>query len=294
MPTPGNGRERDADDKGEMEKAMTEEQIADFKPKSLDDLLTTDQQDSPAEDKADPAPADTDSPADPPEKAEAQGADVEGDGKPEESKGEPEKAKEDAPPASDQKDIAQSVPLKALQAERIKRQELASQVGALQQQINAKARPDPLEDPEGTAEFDRKESDDRSFSMRCEMSQEMMREIHEDYDEFEGIFMESSQSNPALAAQLAQHPFPAKFAYAEGKRLAQLNEMGGDPVAYVERKMKEAAKAGADAAIAEIQKQQAGKLKSSVPESLAEAPSAPLKEVKKWSGPKSIDEILNG
>ena len=121
-----------------------------------------------------------------------------------------------------------------------------------------------------------------------------MREVHkEDYDEIEEIFMEAAASNPALGVQLAQHEFPAKFAYEEGHRLKSLKEMGDDPVAYIEKVKVEAAKAATEAVHAELAKIKTEAQKANIPESLAEANSASNKELKDWSGPKPIKDILD-
>ena len=58
------------------------------------------------------------------------------------------------------------------------------------------------------------------------MSQEMMRQAHADYDEVESLFVEAAQMNPALAVQLANHPFPARFAYQQGTRFRALLQAG--------------------------------------------------------------------
>lgn len=264
---------------------MSEEPQTDFAPKSLDDIVSPGNEPAP---KPDPAPE----PAKTPDPAKAEGGkEPKGDPAPEKDPEKAEKPK-DAPPASETKDIELTVPLKALQEERRKRQELANQVGELQKQVTRKPRPDPYEDPQGAAEYDRKEASEQSFSMRVEMSQEMMREIHADYDEIEAVFMEEASSNPALAAQLSSHPFPAKFAYQEGKRVQQLKVMGDDPAAYIEKIKAEAAQAARAAVLEELKKGQAEAQKASIPESLAEAPSASRKDASQWGGPKPLSEII--
>lgn len=237
---------------------MSEEPIVDFKPESLDDVLSEDQPKA----------------VEPKEKVEP--------------KGEAEKPKEDAPPAS--QNTPEQVPLAALKSERRKRQELEGRLSALEQERTKQARPDPMDDPDGAVAFDRKEMDERDYQNRCSMSQEFMREIHADYDDLELIFMEEAAKNPALSAQLAQHPFPAKFAYAEGQRLSQVKAMGDDPAAYIAGEVQK----GVQAALAEIQKSKSDAVKAALPESLAEAPSASQKDVKAWSGPKPLDQLING
>ena len=85
-----------------------------------------------------------------------------------------------------------------------------------------------------------------------------MRQSHSDYDEVESVFMEAAQANPALAVQLANHPFPARFAYQQGSRFRELLR-ASDP-----------------------------QPRAALPESLAEAPSASPRQAAKWSGPKGM------
>src|SRR5690606_36272571 len=67
-------------------------------------------------------------------------------------------------------------------------------------------------------------------------SQEAMRQWREDYDEHETIFAQEMQrlesaGDHTLRRRLNAHPFPAKFAYEEGKRLKLQQELS-DPDAY--------------------------------------------------------------
>lgn len=237
-----------------------EQEQTDFRPNTLDGVLTEDASSAPAR-AADPG-------AHTPHEAAHQarqvhGALPNGDAARDEFTGE---HAHDAPPASETTNGAEApeptVPLAALQDERRKRQELAERLSSMEQQAAAAARPDPFEDPAGAAEFDRRESADSAFRLRCDMSQEMMRQTHADYDEVESLFVEMAEANPALAIQLANHPFPARFAYQQGSRVRELLK-AGDP-----------------------------QLHPALPESLAEAPSASPRQAAKWSGPKPLKQIL--
>lgn len=238
-----------------------EQEQTDFRPNTLDDVLTEDTSAAPT------SAADPD--AQPPHEAaqhsprQANGALPDGDAAPGAFTGEDF---HDAPPASETSDGADgfepTVPLAALQDERRKRQELAERLSSMEQQAAAAARPDPFEDPAGAAEFDRRENEASSFRLRCDMSQEMMRQAHPDYDEVESLFVEAAEINPALAVQLANHPFPARFAYQQGSHLRDL-------------------------LMAEAPQRQ-----TALPESLAEAPSASPRQAAQWSGPKPLKQIL--
>ncbi len=231
-----------------------EQETTDFKPNTLDDVLTEDAS-------GNQSPQEAAQPARQVHGTEPGGAEP-GAFTGEAHEGQPH----DAPPASETPEGADgpepTVPLRALQDERRKRQELAERLTSMEQQAASVARPDPFEDPDGAAEFDRREGTETTFRLRCDMSQEMMRQSHADYDEVESVFMEAAQANPALAVQLANHPFPARFAYQQGSRFRELLR-AGDPQA-----------------------------RAVLPESLAEAPSASPRQAAKWSGPKPLKHIL--
>lgn len=259
-----------------------EQEQTDFRPKSLDDVINPEppanEPETPPEEPKEPEPT-----------PEAEAA------KPEQETPKDDKAP-DEPSSSDDSNVEakpeKTVPIEALQDERRKRQELANRLSALEQQQAESKRPDPEIDPEAAAEFDRQQNANAAFKMRVDMSQEMMRELHADYDEVEAIFMQEAANNPALQAQLANHPFPAKYAFHEGQRLQKLKEMGDDPVAYIEQVKAEAAQAAKEAVIAEMKKTQADAAKAALPESLAEAPSASEQEANKWSGPKPLKDLI--
>lgn len=266
---------------------MQEEQT-DFKPKSLDDVLTAPAEDTPPEEaqpEAAPGPEaepakDTEQKADEPEKQPDKAGDKEPDGSP--------------PPETPSKDTDEpTVPRSALLAERKRYKGEISQLESRLSSIEQKqARPDPDIDPDGAADFDRKQQSASEFRSRTLMSQEIMREIHSDYDEVEAVFLEEAASNPALQAKLSQSAFPAKLAYTEGKRLQTLKEMGDDPEGYIEKVRQEAAEAARATVLEELKKHQDESAKASIPESLAEAPSASRKESKTWGGPKPMNEII--
>ena len=265
------------------------EQETDFKPKSLDDVMNPETPVPPEEVKPETPP---DEPKEPVETPDAEAAKA--DGEQEETPKGDEKPDE-TPASDDPKDEAKpepTVPVSALQDERRKRQELANRLSAIEQQQAQAARPDPELDPEGAADFDRQQNAQSAFKLRVDMSQVMMRKLHDDYDEVEAIFMEEAANNPALQTQLASHPMPADFAYTEGQRLQKLKEMGDDPVAYIEQVKAEATKAAKEAVIAEMKKAQDDAAKAALPESLAEAPSASEKEANKWSGPKPLKDLI--
>lgn len=240
-----------------------EQEQTDFRPNTLDDVLTEDtsaaQTATAKPDALIPHEAATD-------RRQVHGPEPQGMPPWDAFTGETPSGQQDAPPASEasdgEEDTEPTVPLAALQDERRKRQKLAERLSSMEQQAAAAARPDPFEDPAGAAEFDRRENAESSFRLRCDMSQEMMRQAHADYDEVESLFVEAAQMNPALAVQLANHPFPARFAYQQGSRFREVLQAG------------------------------APQQHTALPESLAEAPSASPRQAAKWSGPKPLKQIL--
>lgn len=126
-----------------------------------------------------------------------------------------------APPAVVPDSTEKHIPLKALEEERKKRQELERRLKEIEA---AKTQPERQE-PEFW-------SDPQAFisqsltQVRVETSQATMRALHKDYDEMEAFFVEQAQSRyPYLAAQVASHPNPALFVYQTAQRLKELDEV---------------------------------------------------------------------
>lgn len=138
--------------------------------------------------------------------------------------------------------------LASVQDERSRRQEAEKRFNDLEQQIQTlqqsqtqneqdlEPEPDPYLDTENYLKTQLEKFQERfqtqNFETRVDISQEMMRQIHQDYDEVESVFVQAANQNPALAAQMMQHPNPAKFAYETGKSLKFQQEIGSDPEAY--------------------------------------------------------------
>jgi hypothetical protein len=129
-------------------------------------------------------------------------------------------------------------------------------------------------------------------------SQEFMRSMHEDYDEHETLFAEEMKrletaGDDSLRRKLNAHPFPAKFAFEEGKRLKLMHELS-DPDAYKAKLREEI--------MAEMQSQQPpasqaptqAKPVPQPPKSLAGVPSASRDPIKHpWKGPTPLEQLLN-
>lgn len=153
--------------------------------------------------------------------------------------GEHLKPGEGEPPAPQETDDDKTVPLKSLTEERSKRQELERRLQQFEQQRNqqqepAKA-PDPIDDPEGYQQY----QDQRTLNDRIELSLEIGREMHQDFDDVAKAFYEEAEKNPLLAQQAIQNKAPGLFMYREGQRILRQREIG-DPEDYAKRKVDEA------------------------------------------------------
>jgi hypothetical protein len=119
---------------------------------------------------------------------------------------------------------------KAMREEREKRQRLEQELRAFKE----KAEPpkDPWTDLPGYLQDRDAKFDERLFIERCNLTEEIAREKHKDYDEILAVFTEAGEANPNLFAQLRQERNPAAFVYKEGTRIRELKDVGGDFAAY--------------------------------------------------------------
>lgn len=133
-------------------------------------------------------------------------------------------------------------------------------------------------------------------------SQEIIKSLpqYEGYDEMETVFADEMKRREAagdhsLRQRLNSHPFPAKFAFEEGKRLKLQQEMA-DPDAYrakLEAELREKILAEQQQPPAS-QPQTQAKLVPQPPKSLAGVPSASRDPIKHpWKGPTPLDQLLN-
>ena len=134
---------------------------------------------------------------------------------------------------------AESDPIEGLKAgisaERQRRQEAEQErQAAVQraQQLEAyiksnQQKPDFWENPEGTLSNYAASMQEQMRQMQTNLSAEMMRTVHQDYDQKESKFIEMAQKNPALIHEMNQSGNPAKFAYdyvSERERIAEMQD----------------------------------------------------------------------
>lgn len=237
------------------------------------------------------APADS-LPTDPPAKETKEEEPAAAQGEEDSPKG--EDSSEETPPVEEEPPASEKdrmVPLKALEAERKKRQTAETNL----EQATAKPAlpaPDVIEDQKGFEDHLSGTVDQKLANQRFSMSKIMAKGAYEDYDDMEQVFMEAAQENPALASALQAHEHPSEFAYQEGKKIMAMKEFGTDPVAYKEQVRQEVEAEVRDKLKAEAEAAAEGNALRDIPTSLANEPSVAARGDPKWAGPDTIDDIL--
>lgn len=153
----------------------------------------------------------------------------------EEAKATPaEDAKPTDKPAPDKKsdeDAEEPWTKAAVQDERRKRQALERELAEIKARLNPDAapkqpaRPDIFEDQDGAFKHLESTLETRMIVSKVELSQELMREKHADYDEMEEQFVDLVKADPSLIQKMRAAALPAKFVYDHVKKHQQLQEM---------------------------------------------------------------------
>lgn len=163
---------------------------------------------------------------------------------PKEAKGEtppePEAAEVEAgaPPAPEPEPTR--VPITAMLDEREKRQAAERELQQLRQwreQMEAQARaaqqktPDIYEDPEGFVRQTQASVQQALWNERLNMSEALARDKFGDetVESARDAFMRAAQANPAIYAEMRQHPNPYSYVVNWHKRQSILSEIGEDP-----------------------------------------------------------------
>ena len=143
-----------------------------------------------------------------------------------------EEATEETAPSDDKDKIIAGLK-QGITAERQKRQEAQAQLK--KQETPPEQIPDPVTDPQGYAEYQEQKGSARSLQDRIELTQDLMRDMHEDYDKYQAVFMGlvSSENDdgslritdPALLAKFNASPNPAKFAYNHAKKHEEIETL---------------------------------------------------------------------
>jgi hypothetical protein len=139
---------------------------------------------------------------------------------------EPEAKDESSPPELEKQ--SGTVPIAALLDEREKRQQYQRELEALRATKPPEPQvriPDVLDDQEGFVKHFQSELKNATTAIRIEMSQDLLRMQHEDYDAMEANFVAMANENPSLAQQMVESSNPAKFAYDTAKKAEKLARM---------------------------------------------------------------------
>lgn len=204
---------------------------------------------------------------------------------------------EEAAPAAakEQKSDEENWTKAAVLDERRKRQDLERKYEELlskQQKQEPQKAPDVFEDQEGFTNHIGQTLQNEVFKARVEISQELMREKHADYDEKEAMFADMAKESPELWQKLRASAMPAKFVYetvvkAERlKAMENIDEWESKKTAELEAKIRQQL----EAEFAEKSKSKAAV--SSLKPSLANArSSAPVNDE---PIDRSLKELLNG
>jgi len=170
---------------------------------------------------------------------------------------------------------------KAMREEREKRQALEAKLRELQ---TPKQPVDPWSDLPGALKSTQEQIREELFIERCNLTEEIVRQKHTDFDAVREVFVEAANTNPALWAQIRQERNPAEFVYREGLRIRELKDVNGDFTAYrakLEKDIETRLRAELEAKY---------KATPAVPTSLNSDASPPPVEV--YQGPKPLNQIL--
>lgn len=147
-----------------------------------------------------------------------------------EAKEEPE-TKAEAPTAGAEDENKEWTKAMALD-ERRKRQELERKVREYEERAKQADEPkvDLFENPEKWQQTMLSKATHEIQMAKLEMSQELMRSLHKDYDQMEAEFIEMASTNPAVLAEFQKAANPARFAYEtaqKAREAAQLKDIDG-------------------------------------------------------------------
>lgn len=216
-----------------------------------------------------------------------------------------------SPAVAEPTETPSTIPFAAYENERRIRQEtqheleqFRAQLAQQQQQFEQPQpeAPDAWEDPQAAlnhqaqiletkfqSELQRR--DQMMTQNRVEMSEMLVKQQHEDYDEVTEAFAQVAMKNEALAHQMLNHPMPAQFAYQTGKQMMALQQFGSDPDAY-RAKIEAEIMAKHGWAPGQVQANPITNA-AQVPTSLASVSSAPAPMAGGVEGPTPLDKIIS-
>lgn len=189
-------------------------------------------------------------------------------------------------------ETTKEVPLAAMLDERDKRKALQAELDRMkaEQEKATEDKVDFWENPEAAInsvkEGLRGEFQQQLVAGRLELSMQIAKTYHDDYDTQLESFKTAAQENPALVDQALQSDHPGEYIYSVGKQFADLDSMGGDLNA-----MRETIRNEERAKLMAEMKGKEDKL-SSVPQPITDEPSAAPPRQKAESGMEPLENIL--
>ncbi|HEU4804996.1 MAG TPA: hypothetical protein VFS91_04190 [Nitrobacter sp.] len=201
-------------------------------------------------------------------------------------------AAEEPPAATPAAEPERTVPLKAHEDERRKRQELERRAQYLEAQLAAIQRPQQTEQPAGfwddpDARLEQfgealiQRFEQRQAVNRANASEAAAKAKYQDYDEVIQEFHRAAAENPRLVAEMFNAPDPAEFAYKKARSMRQIEEVGD-----------------LDALKAKLRAEWEAEVKASLTSSItAPTTTAGLRSTgartgPEWSGPTELGDIL--
>lgn len=197
---------------------------------------------------------------------------------------------EDEPPAPQEETKEEQGLVKAMLAERDKRQDGERRIKELEDQIvkqETVERPDPIDDHEGFAKSITDENQASINTAIYRMSQEMVKSQHSDFDAMYDSFEANATQADVETARAA--PNPALELYNIGKRYKEVSDIG-DPKTYRERMRAEILQEIEDGATINDKEAKKTALKDNLTKSLAGEQTKGVKEAP--FVPPSLEDIL--
>jgi hypothetical protein len=181
---------------------------------------------------------------------------------------------------------------KAIREEREKRQKLEQELEALRQQINQASQEPPPPPPSvwedenaWGGQLVNTAVQQATTNARLDMSEMMVRQANEDFEEVKAQFLDMAKDNPSLAQQALADPHPWKKAYDMAKNHTAMSELGAVNVADLEAKLRAQI-------MAEMQQGETPAYQASVPPSITGQRNVGARSGPAWSGPKSLSDML--
>ena len=187
----------------------------------------------------------------------------------------------------------QNVPIKALMAEREKRQALEKQMAEIQAQKEAEPAPDIFEDQAAYTQHLQQKIDNDRFNDKANMSEFFARKEYADLDSKVELFKELKLTNPALEAQVLNAASPYHEIvdivnkHETMEKMQNIGEYEATTRAEIEAKVRAEIKAEMEG------KLQADKnLRESIPTSLVDAPSKGTVTKQPWAGTSTLSNLF--